>query len=142
MKEFNVEIDGKSFLYTLLQIKTGKTVKNQNGDDIGNVIMGVQDYSVFFQDYKQQVTLILGTWKDADRYNCFLRGQPNCQPYTNASLVFSENSVPISYLNQLVRDKNFLFGLEFTEQFLNVLLALPDNGGTFGDTWEVIPDDE
>lgn len=142
MKEFQVEIENEVFLYTLLKIKTGKTVKNQNGDEIENVIMGVQDYNVFVQDYKQEVTLILGTWKDENRYNSFLKGEPNCQPYTSPRLLFSENSVPISFLNQLVKDSNFLFGLEFTEQFLNVMLALPDNGGTFGDTWEIIQEEE
>lgn len=139
MKDYSIEIDGVTYIYNLLSLKSGQSLKSPQGDVINTAILGVSGFLVDVFEYKITTRLTLGTWKDRAAYEGFLKKEPFSQFYSKSSLEFSERGIPTALLNNLIFDENYLFGVEFSEQFLLTLLNLPDGeGGKFGDKWEII----
>jgi hypothetical protein len=139
MKDFQIEIDGNNFNFNLLKLKEGQFVKSPQGDLVSTAVLGVKDFSINVNDYELSATMIVGAWLDESKYKGYLKRESFCNSYFTTSLLFDKRNIPLSLLNNIAFDDAYLFGIEFTQIFMQMLLSLPDGeGGTFGDRWAII----
>lgn len=138
MKTFTVNIDDNTFNYNLLKLKAGQTITTPAGDIVTEGILGIKDFSLMVNDYQLTASILLGGWKTSERYEKHLKREQFSESYFSFMLQFDKHNIPPFFLNKIVFDDNYLFGVEFTQPFMVSLLALPDGGGTFADRWEII----
>jgi hypothetical protein len=139
MEVFTISLEDKDLNYNVLKLKAGNVVKTPAGDIETECVLGVKDFSIIVINYELNATIILGGWKTNARYESNLKSEAYTDPYFSYVLQFNERSIPPAFFSFVKFNKKFLFGVEFTESFMNEILKLPDgSGGIFADRWEIL----